>query len=70
MAIIFEKEENPLDIKVEECLVAFLDIIKFESYIKDFVKTRDTSIIETLVMALKNAENSVHKNLELMNRSI
>jgi hypothetical protein len=69
MVIIIEKEENPLDIKVEECLVAFLDIIKFESYINDFVKTKDTSIIETLVIALKNAEISVHKHLELLNKS-
>ena len=48
-----EKEENPLDIKVEEYFVAFLDILGFKDYIDRYIEG-DTAILKKIKSSISN----------------
>jgi hypothetical protein len=53
----------------ENYLVAFLDILRFKSYINDFVESGDISIIEKIDSALNKAKFNVNNHMRLINEA-
>jgi hypothetical protein len=60
MVKTIEKEENRLDIKVEEYFVAFLDILGFKDYVDRYIEG-DTAILKKIKSSMEEVTNNVEE---------